>query len=188
MRTSTIRVAAVCGSLLLAACGGGDDKPGTSVDPGPGPSSSQSCVFVPGPIDWTELAGSSPQDLGAANDGDLGSFGKLGGDSLCCEAATITFANRGDGTQYPAGGKAGLYMTLPLGLTVANLTITTLLDGVTQDTAAGPALGDVANPSASPATDYFYVATSKPFDEIDLTINAMPTGEVDLFEFCANAQ
>lgn len=172
---------------LLAACGGGGGGGGDDGDGGPAPSSA--CTFVPGRVSWTEVAGNTPQNLERSIDGDLESFASIGSD-VCCGQGSIVISDRIDGQQFPAGGRAGLYLSLPEGTTSGNITISTLLDGVVQDTATGPALGDTADPQHSSAGHYLSVATTKTFDEIQLTLSASITGltgDIQLYEFCADA-
>lgn len=166
--------------LSLSACSGGGDTAVNELG---------LCSFIGGTV-----TGSNPQsscanctlrDRERAADRDVSSFAAI---ITPVGQQTATVSATGDGTSYPAGSIAGAFTTLPDSSSTNNITITTLLNGVTQDTAVGPMITVTATNGRTEAASYLSLNTSRPFNGLSVRINGTSNTEYRLYEFCGNAR
>lgn len=151
---------------VLSACGGGSD----------GGNSVFQCAFVGG----SALAGMSVG--GSANvqdavDGNLSTFATISG---AADGELIAGGSRRVG----GGGNAGLFVTLPSGVTASQIILDTRLNDQTVETATGPTL-DITSVSGTPASNYVSFDTTQQYDEIRFRFTT--GGEYLVYEFCHSA-
>jgi hypothetical protein len=145
-----------------------------------GEGASSTCKSIGPNTNFATVAGGVDK-LSALADGNLSTF------------ATFTTQTAGSyvgsqGNDFPAGSRAGAFLTRPSNATAADITISTSLqqEQVIVESATGPALTITPTPG-DPAAEYVSFTTTRPFDGIRVTVNTAGSAENLVFEICGDA-
>lgn len=117
----------------------------------------------------------------AVSDGSLKTFGEV-------EGTTGAYLSTNSGTQFPAGGNVGAFVTLPSGTTTADITLQTTLNGDLNVVETATGSGLTITPTAhDPANDYVSFTNTLAFDGVRFVVNSSTSKEYLVFEFCGTA-
>ena len=151
-------------ALLLGACSDGGD--------------SSTCVSIGPGVNALIVAGGY-SNLEAVADGSLGSFA-----TLDAQGAGSYLSSKGN--EFAGGTNAGAFLTLPAGMTAADITVSTFVDQeqATAESATGPAL-TLTPTDHDPSAVYASFMTTAPFNGVRVQNNT--PGEFEIFEICGAA-
>lgn len=164
---------------LAAGCGGDDGAT----------SANAFCIAMAGPGATVSCSGEAQSiaDCAAAFDGNLDSFARLG------VSGSTQF--QGSAAEQPAGSVAGVHFAAAADI-VYSITVSTLQDGVVQETSTPQQFAPGGTPACSPEMDcafgderaYVGLTTHLPYDGIQAAITNSGTtdgtGTIAVFELC----
>lgn len=178
---------AACGMFIcavLGACGGGggDGSPNTAL-----------CdSFVD--QSWQAGATTSPADCGsfangqAAVDGNLGTAASASVPAGCTETVRISGERSNATMLYPAGSKAGAFITRSANIDAAMLTVSATLNGNAVQVGTGPTLEFESTAGNASADEYVFITAAQSFNGVEITANITDStaASLQVFELCSN--
>ena len=155
--------------LILSSCGGGGGK------------AASSCMSIGSDVNSGTVNGSY-SNLGAAADGNLGTFATLN------SGAPGNYISS-KGNSFSGGTNAGVFITPPTGATATDITLSTFMtsDSATVESATGPTL-TITKTGGDPAAEYVSFKTTAPFNGVKLQVNSAGSTQYLFFEICGAAE
>ena len=192
------RSLAVLALAFLSGCGGGgnNNSSGDTVGGGGGGGGGNSaCVSITGggsqvtaSADGVGCADCNVSNESAAVDDDLSTFATLTVNGASPGHGALIRATAQPGVVFPAGQKAGAYVSVPAGTgQTYTVTINTYLTGTLQETnSSDNSQGGVLGGHGS---SFDGIATTKQFDSVEVFVNnnqAGGTPEFHVYEICSD--